>query len=83
MKPAARKAEATEGATRRLAEIAAALAYADLDAAARHAAKRHVLDSLGACLAGSTQSVTEAAEAVLARGSGEGSVPVPHLRRLR
>ncbi len=77
MKPAAQQEDTTEGATRRLAGFAAALAYADLDAAARHAAKRHVLDSLGACLAGSAQSVTEAAEAVLARGSGEGAVPVP------
>lgn len=77
MKIAAQQEDKIKGATRRLAGFAAALDYADLDAAARHAAKRHVLDTLGACLAGSAQPATEAAEAVLAPSSGEGSVPVP------
>ncbi len=71
MNLAAQQEDTTTGATRRLAGFAAALTFANLDAAARHAAKRHILDSLGACLAGSAQTVTEAAEAVLARGSGQ------------
>ena len=65
------------GATRRLAGFTAGLSYGDLDAASRHAAKRHILDTLGACLAGSAQPVTVAAEAVLAQGLAKGSVPVP------
>ncbi len=71
----------TPGATRRLARFAAELGYRDLDAATRHAAKRHILDTLGACLAGSAQSVTETAEAVLVQGMPEGAVPVPGRRR--
>ncbi len=71
----------TTGATRRLAGFAAGLRDEDLDAAVRHAAKRHILDTLGACLAGSGQRVTETAEAVLAEGLAEGAVPVPGRRR--
>ncbi|MHA1153616.1 MAG: MmgE/PrpD family protein, partial [Alphaproteobacteria bacterium] len=77
MDPAAIRRHETTGATRRLADFATALSYGDLDVATRHAAKRHILDSLGACLAGSGQNVTEAAEAVLAQGSATGAVPVP------
>ena len=75
------------GATRRLARLASSLTFGDLDAATRHAAKRHILDTLGACLAGSAQPVTEAAEAVLAETVPAGTlaaaaVPVPgHSRR--
>jgi 2-methylcitrate dehydratase PrpD len=69
------------GATRRLADFAASLRFDHLDPGVRHAAKRHVLDTLGACLAGSAQPVTEAAEAALAQGATEGSVPVPGRRR--
>ncbi len=70
------------GATRRLARLASSLTYGDLDAPTRRAARRHILDTLGACLAGSAQPVTEAAEAVLAetptaetRAAGAVSVP--------
>ncbi len=61
MDTAAVRNDSGQGATRRLADFAAALSYGELDAAARHAAKRHVLDTLGACLAGSGQPVTAAA----------------------
>ncbi len=71
----------TTGATRRLAGFAAGLGYQDLDAATRHAAKRHILDTLGACLAGSGEGVTETAEAVLVHGIAAGAVPVPGRRR--
>ncbi|MEE8532860.1 MAG: MmgE/PrpD family protein, partial [Alphaproteobacteria bacterium] len=71
----------TIGATRRLARFAAGLGYEDLDAATRHAARRHILDTLGACLAGSGQSVTETAEAVLVHGLAACTVPVPGRRR--
>jgi len=83
---AIRKDEAL-GATRRLARLAGSLTYGDLDAATRHAARRHILDTLGACLAGSHQAVTEAAAAVLAETlpaetptaetPAVGAVPVP------
>ncbi len=65
------------GATQRLARLASSLTYGDLDAPTRHAARRHILDTLGACLAGSRQAVTEAAEAVLAETGPTGAVPVP------
>jgi 2-methylcitrate dehydratase PrpD len=65
------------GATRRLARLASSLTYGDLDAPTRHAARRHILDTLGACLAGSGQRVSEAAEAVLAETVPAGAVPVP------
>ncbi len=65
------------GATRRLARLASSLTYGDLDAPTRHAARRHILDTLGACLAGSHQAVSEAAEAVLAEILAAGAVPVP------
>ena len=81
MDMAAIRQDESAGATRRLARFAADLSYGDLDAATRHAAKRHILDTLGACLAGSAQPVTEAAEAVLAEGTAEGAVPVPGRRR--
>ena len=77
MDMAAIRQDESAGATRRLARFAAGLSYGDLDAATRHAAKRHILDTLGACLAGSAQPVTEAAEAVLAEGTAEGAVPTP------
>ena len=70
------------GATRRLARLVGSLTYEDLDAPTRHAARRHILDTLGACLAGSGQRVTEAAAAVLAETlpaetPAAGAVPVP------
>ena len=80
MNVAAVRSDTGRGATRRLAGFASSLSYGDLDAASRHAAKRHILDTLGACLAGSAHPVTKAAEAVLALGSGAGPVPVPGRR---
>ena len=74
MEPAAVRNDTGRGATRRLAEFASSLKYGDLDTATRHAAKRHILDTLGACLAGSAQPVTDAAAAVLQayqQGGGE------------
>jgi 2-methylcitrate dehydratase PrpD len=78
---AAIRQDETTGATRRLADFASSLSYGDLDAATRHAAKRHILDTLGACLAGSGQRVMETVEAVLVQGMAEGPVPVPGRRR--
>ncbi len=79
---AVRQDDTTLGATRRLADFASSLRYEDLDAATRHAAKRHILDTLGACLAGAGLGTTDAAEAVLAEGVDAdglagGTVPVP------
>ncbi len=78
---AAVQRDETSSATRRLADFVSSLSYEDVDAATRHAAKRHILDTLGACLAGSGEGVTEAAEAVLAEGMAAGAVPVPGRRR--
>lgn len=49
------------GPTRRLASFAAELRYAALADKERQAVRRHVLDTLGACLAGSAQEVTRIA----------------------
>jgi 2-methylcitrate dehydratase PrpD len=64
------------GPTRALAEMAASVRYDTLDTATRHRAKYHILDSLGAVIAGARQEVTDIAEkAMLAAGSA-GTVPV-------
>ncbi len=75
------KSDAPAGPTRQLTRFACALGYRDLDAETRHAARRHILDTLGASVAGSSQHVTEIAEAVMAGALAEGKVPVPGRRR--
>ena len=69
------------GPTRQLTRFACSLAYADLDDRTRHSARRHILDTLGACVAGSRQAVTEMAEAVMADIVPAGNIPVPGRRR--
>lgn len=65
------------GATAALSGAVAGIAYDGLDAKTRHRAKYHVLDSLGAVIAGATQEVTEVAErALVAAGTG-GDTPIP------
>jgi 2-methylcitrate dehydratase PrpD len=71
------RSDAGAGATRHLIRLACHLGYDDLDAATRHAAKRHILDTLGAIVAGAQQKPSEIAEAVLASTMPAGVVPVP------
>ena len=69
------------GPTRQLTRFACSLVYADLDDKTRHSARRHILDTLGACVAGSRQTVTDMAEAVIADAVAAGDIPVPGRRR--
>lgn len=68
---------ASDGPTAALTALAAETTYADLDEAARHAVRRHALDTIGACIAGADQPVTRIAESVLAEFAGAATVPVP------
>jgi len=68
---------ATPGPTRVLAEFAAGLDLAQVDDFARHAARRHTIDTLGAMIAGATQDATLSVEkALAAAGIGAGNVPM-------
>ena len=55
------------------------IASGGLDPALRHHAKRHLIDTVGAILAGSGQAVTRQAAAVLAAAQPAGEHPVPGL----
>lgn len=68
------------GATDTLAAFAAGLRYDMLPEAVRHAAKRHLLDTLGAIIAGADQPVTQAAAKLFMRLCGPGTVPVPGMK---
>lgn len=73
---------AATGPTRALAEFAAGLDLAQVDEFARHAARRHTIDTLGAMIAGATQDATLSVErAFAAAGIGAGSVPMPGVRQ--
>ncbi len=70
------------GPTRVLAEFAAGLRLADVDDVARHAARRHLIDTLGAMIAGAPQAATQSVErALAAAGLPAGSTPVPGVKR--
>lgn len=69
--------ETAPGATRSLARFACDLRYDDLAEATRHAARRHILDTLGACVAGAREQVADAVAAVFADAGIGGDVPVP------
>lgn len=74
------------GATARLAAFCAGLTYADLDAPARRAVRRHLLDTLGAAIAGTRGAPAQIAVATLRELESGGDVPVPgvggHWQRL-
>ncbi len=73
---------AAPGPTSALAGFAAALDLAAVDAFARRAARRHLIDTLGAMIAGAPQKATQAVEQALASaGVGAGDVPVPGGKR--
>ncbi len=65
------------GPTADLAGFLATLRLNQVDDFARHAARRHLIDTLAAVIAGATQEVTGIAQRVLARVHGTGNVPVP------
>lgn len=68
---------ATKGPTRALADFVAALDLDQVDDFARHAARRHTIDTLGAMIAGATQDATQSVEkAFAAAGIGVGAVPM-------
>ena len=72
------RTEAARGdITRRLAEFCAGLGFSDLDAAARRAVGRHLLDTLGAAVAGSQGPPARIAARTLAEVGSEGAMPVP------
>ncbi|MBR0648867.1 MmgE/PrpD family protein [Roseomonas terrae] len=67
----------TTGPTRVLSEFVAGLDLAQVDDFARHAARRHTIDTLGAMIAGATQDATASVEkAFAAAGIGAGTVPM-------
>jgi 2-methylcitrate dehydratase PrpD len=72
----------TPGPTRVLAEFCAGLELSSVDAFARRAARRHLIDTLGAMIAGGPQDATKSVEKALAAGgAGAGAVPVPGVAR--
>jgi 2-methylcitrate dehydratase PrpD len=75
---AARRAPRVASArpTAALAQFASGLAWSSLTEEERRAAKRHLLDGLGACVAGVDQPVFARTAALLDRVGGSGDVPV-------
>jgi 2-methylcitrate dehydratase PrpD len=67
---------ASEGPTRTLAARIAGLEFSDLEDQTVHRAKYHILDTIGAILAGARQDVTEIAKRALVRAGCNGDVPV-------
>ncbi len=67
---------AGEGPTRALTARIAGLEFSDLDDQTVHRAKYHILDTIGAILAGARQDVTEIAGRALDRAGCGGDVPV-------
>lgn len=69
------------GPTDTLLRFAACLTWDRVPAEVRHAAKRHLLDTIGAMVAGAQGSITGKAEATLAAIRPSGNIPVPGRRR--
>lgn len=67
---------ANESPTADLASFASGLDWSSLSEDERHGAKRHLLDGLAACIAGSDQPVVRRAEDLLADVVPAGDVPV-------
>lgn len=65
--------------TKALARFVAGLSYEDLDAVTLARLHSHTLDSIGVCLGGSHQQVTDVAASVMAEVMASGTVPVPGL----
>lgn len=65
--------------TKALARFVSGLSYDDLDAVTLARLHSHTLDTIGVCLAGSRQQVTDVAAAVMGELMAAGPVPVPGL----
>ena len=63
--------------TAELLEFVAGLRWSDLSDEVKHAAKRHLLDTLGVMVAGGAGDVATKADAVIATVRAGGEVPVP------
>ncbi len=74
---AAHPAVTRPGPTADLAGFLAALRLDAVDDFARHAARRHLIDTLAAVIAGAAQEVTGIAERTLRAIHGTGTTPVP------
>lgn len=71
----------TAGPTRQLADFAAGLELAAVDAVARHAARRHLIDTLACIISGAGQDATLSVQRALsAAGVGVGPVAMPGFR---
>ncbi len=70
--------QAATGPTRQLAAFTASLTLADIDGFARRAARRHLIDTLAAMIAGALQPATQAVlQAYRLAGVATGEVAVP------
>lgn len=67
--------------TAALLQLALQCRWDDIPPAVRHAAKRHLLDTVGVMIAGAQGELTDQAERVLASVRPEGAVAVPGRRR--
>lgn len=70
-------ADGADGPSGRLLAFVGSLQWGELDKDIQHAAKRHVLDTVGVMIAGGVGDVATKAEAVLATIRPAGHVPVP------
>ncbi len=68
-------------ATAAVVAFVSGLRFEDLDAAVRHCARRHLLDTVGVMISGAAGDVATRAEGVLAAVRGGGAIPVPGRRR--
>ncbi|WP_458757082.1 MmgE/PrpD family protein [Afipia sp. TerB] len=68
---------ADQGPTAALLDFVARIHWSDLGDEVRHAAKRHLLDTLGVMIAGGAGDVATKADAVIATVRSGGDVPVP------
>jgi 2-methylcitrate dehydratase PrpD len=75
------RAPAHRGPTKALARFVASLSFDAFDPVTLHKLRSHILDTIGVCLAGSQQHVTEIAASVLDELMVPGAVPVPGLAR--
>jgi 2-methylcitrate dehydratase PrpD len=79
---AGKRSPAGPGPTATLASFAAGLRFEEIDANARHSARRHIIDTLGAMIAGAGQDATKSGQNAMETAMvGAGPVPVPGLAR--
>lgn len=72
---------AVTGATRQLSDFVANLCWRDIDAEARNAARRHLIDTASAAIAGAVHDTPSLAGRVLAVADGDGEAPAPGTSR--